>query len=116
MRSSSLSPLARLEPVVEEVVAFLERLLIRRPLGAPAAVDVQVREDAQKPRAEVRPGRVRLPAPKCPGVGLLHQILGLFLGAGDPSGHPIYLVCKRKRFLLELDAITRALCDSPGFL
>ena len=116
MRSSSLSSVGRLEPVVEEVVAFLERLLIRCPLRAAAAVDVQVREDAQQPGAKIGPGSERLPAPKRPGVRLLHQVLGFFLAARDPTCDSIYLVCKRKRFLLEMDTISRALCDSPGFL
>src|SRR6185503_8539547 len=106
----------RLEPVVENVVAFLERLLVRRALRATAAVDVQVREDPQQPRAKVRPGRVRLPAPERPRVGFLHQVLGLFLGAGNAPSHPIDLICKRKRLLLESNAISRALCDPPGFL
>src|SRR4029077_13196424 len=95
---------------------FLERLLIGRPLRAASAVDVQVREDAQEPCAEVRARSERLPAPKRTRVGLLHQILGFFLVARDPTGHSIYLVCKRKRFLLEMDTVSRTLCDSPGFL
>src|SRR5580765_8182530 len=106
----------RVETVVEEVVALLERLGVRCPLRAAAAVYVQVREDAQEPRAEVRPGSERLPTPKGTCIRLLHQVLGLFLAARDPTGHSVHLVCKRKRFLLEMDTISRASCDSPGLL
>ena len=103
-----------LDPVVEEVVALLQWLLVGRPLCAAPAVDVQIREDAQQPGAQVRPGRVRLPAAERPRVGLLHQVLGLFLGARDASSHAVNLICKRKRLLLEVDAIARVLCQSPG--
>ena len=55
--SSRLRRPARLELVVEEVVAFLERLRVGRALLPAAAVDVEVRQDPQQPGAQVRPGR-----------------------------------------------------------
>ena len=45
-----IAPLAGgFELVVEEVVAFLERLQVRRALLSATTVDVQVREDAREP-------------------------------------------------------------------
>ena len=49
-------PPGLLELVDEEVVALLERLHVRRALQPAAAVDVEVREDAEEPGAQVRPG------------------------------------------------------------
>ena len=97
----------RLEPVVEEVVAFLERLLIGRALLAPAAVDVQVREDAQEPGAQVRARLERAPTAKRARVRLLHQILGLLAGTDEMAGHPIDLIRQCKRVLLEAHAVAR---------
>src|SRR4030081_1310286 len=96
LENTLLLGLARrgLDPVVEEVVALLQRLLVGCALGAPAAIDVEVREDAKEPRAEVRPRRVRLPAAEGPRVGLLHQVLRLLFGARDASCHAIDLICK----------------------
>jgi len=54
-----------LQPVVEEVVAFLERLHVGRALLPSTAVDVEVRQDPQEPRAEIRPGLERAPGPEC---------------------------------------------------
>ena len=34
----------------------------------------------------------------------------------DATGHSVHLICKRKRFLLESDAITRAFCQPPGLV
>src|SRR6187551_1812480 len=56
----------RFEPVVEEVVPFLEGLGRRRALLTAAAVDVQVREDPEEPGAEVRARRVGAPAAESP--------------------------------------------------
>ena len=67
----------RLEPVVEEVVALLQRLRLRRALRAAAAIDVEVGQDAEQPGAEVRAGREAPPAPESACIGLLHQVLGL---------------------------------------
>ena len=71
-----------LEPVVEEVVAFLHRLHVRRALLPAPAVDVEVRQDAHEPGAEVRARGVGAPAAKGPRIGLLDEILGL-LAASD---------------------------------
>ena len=49
-------------------------------------------------------------------VGLLDEVFGLFARRDETSGDTVDLVCKRKRFLLEMDAVSCALCDSPGFL
>ena len=62
------------------------------------------------------PGREGLPAAEGPGVRLLHQVLGLFLGPRDAPSHSVDLICKRKRLLLESDAITRAFCQPPGLV
>ena len=61
-----------LELVVEEVVAFLERLGVGRALHAAAAVDVQVGQDAQQPGAQVRARLVLLPGAEGARVGVLH--------------------------------------------
>src|SRR5712691_2621950 len=50
-----------LELVVQEVVAFLERLDVGGALLTAATVDVEVREDPQQPRPQIRPGTERLP-------------------------------------------------------
>ena len=57
-----LLALDRRQPVGEVVVAFLERRQVRRSLLPPAAVDVEVGEDAQQPRTQVRTRCVALPA------------------------------------------------------
>src|SRR5439155_12135619 len=101
-------PAARsLELVVEEVVAFLERLRVRRALLLAAAVDVQVRQDPQQPGAQVRAGCERAPAAKRARIRLLHQILGLLAGADEMAGHSIHLIRQSKRVLLEAHAIAR---------
>ena len=101
-------PVARsLELVVEEVVAFLERLRVRRALLLAAAVDVQVREDPQQPGPQVRAGRERPPAAKRARIRLLHQIFGLLAGADEMAGHSIHLIRQSKRVLLEAHAIAR---------
>ena len=94
-----------LELVVEEVVAFLERLHLRRALLAAAAVDVQVGQDPQQPGAQVRPGRVRVPAAERPRVRLLHQVFRLLATADEPSGDAVDLISELKRFLLESHAV-----------
>src|SRR5919201_2002359 len=99
--------------VVEEVVAFLERLGVGRALDATAAVDVQVREDPQEPRAEVCPGLEGLPAPKCPRVCLLHQILGLLTRRDEPAGDAVDLVGQLEGFLLEPDAVAGVFSQLP---
>ena len=107
MRSTSVAAAGGLlHAVVEEVVAFLERLRLGLALQPAAAVDVEVREDAEEPRAHVRAGRVRLPAAKGARVGLLDEILGLLARGNEAAGNAVDLVCKLKRFLLEADAVT----------
>ena len=101
----------RLELVVEEVVAFLERLHVGRALLPPAAVDVQVREDAQQPRAQVRAGLERAPTAEGARVRLLHQILGLLAGADEMAGDSIDLIRQCKRVLLEAHAVARFCCN-----
>ena len=46
---------ARLELVVEEVIALFQRLRLGLPLDAAAPVDVEVREDPEEPRPEAAP-------------------------------------------------------------
>src|SRR5581483_3411824 len=91
----------RLELVVEEVVAFLERLYVGRPLQAAAAVDVQIREDAEQPCAEVRARLVLLPRAERARVRLLHQVLCLLARADEPAGDAIDLIAELERFLFE---------------
>ena len=107
MRSTSVRPAGGLlHPVVEEVVAFLERLRLGLALKATAAIDVEVREDAEEPRAHVRAGRVRLPAAKGARVGLLDEILCLLARRDETTGNAVDLICKLERLLLEADAVT----------
>jgi hypothetical protein len=102
-----------LELVVEEVVAFLERLRVRRALLLAAAIDVQVRQDPQQPCPQVRAGRERAPAPKRARIRFLHQILGLLAGTDEVTGHPINLIRQCKRVLLEAHAVARFRCQLP---
>src|SRR5438105_7248426 len=97
----------RLQPVVEEVVAFLERLHVWGALLAAAAVDVQVREDAQEPGAQVRPRLERAPAAEGASVRLLHQVLGLLARAYEVAGHAVDLIRQCKSVLLEAHAVAR---------
>ena len=107
-RSSSGTAVAVLgEPVVEVVVVRLERLHLRRPLLAAATVDVEVREDPQQPRAEVRARLERLPAAERARVGVLHEILGLLARAGEMPGDAVHLVGESERVLLEPDPVAR---------
>src|SRR5829696_4790931 len=66
-----------LEPVVEVVVAFLDRLRVRGALLAATPIDVQIREDPEEPGPQVRPGPEGAPAPEGARVGVLNEILGL---------------------------------------
>jgi len=54
---------------------LLERLRVGRPLYAAAAVDVEVRKDAEQPGAQIRPGLERAPAAEGARVGVLNEIL-----------------------------------------
>ena len=83
-----------LEPVVEEVVAFLERLGVRRALPAPAAVDVEVREDAEEPGPEVRARLERPPVAKRARVRLLDEVFGLLAAGRQP---PVGCSARRPR-------------------
>ena len=78
----------RLELVVEEVVAGLgvERRGLRRALLAATAVDVQVRQNPEQPRTQVRAGRVLAPRAESPLIGLLDEILGLLARARRAGG------------------------------
>ena len=96
-----------LEAVVEEVVTFLERLLVRRALLAPAAVDVQVGEDAQQPGAQVRARRERAPAAERARVRLLDEVLRLLARRDEPPRHAVDLIRELERLLLEADAVSR---------
>ena len=115
-RSCVADRLARrlLELVVEVVVAFLERLHLGRALLAPAAVDVEVREDPEEPRAQVRPRRVRAPAAERPRIRLLHQVLGLLAAADETPRHPVDLIRELERFLLEPHAVACLRRQAPG--
>ena len=103
-----------LEPVVQEVVTFLKRLLVRRALLAPAAVDVQVGEDPQQPGTQVRARSERAPAAKGPRVGLLDEVLGLLARRHEPPGDAVDLVRELERLLLEANAAPRLRCRPPG--
>ena len=100
------APGGLLHAVVEEIVAFLERLRLRLALQTAAAIDVEVREDAEKPRAHVRSGRVRLPAAEGAGIRLLDEILGLLARGDEATRDAVDLICKLERLLLEADAVT----------
>src|SRR6266545_3763499 len=93
---------------------LLDRRRLRRALLAPAAVDIEVREDAEQPGAQVRAGSERAPAPKCPRIRLLHQVLGLLAGADQVPRNPENLVGQLQRLFFETNAITRLLGDAPG--
>ena len=82
---------------------------------AAAAVDVQVREDAQQPGAQVRAGLVLLPGAEGACVGVLHEVLGLLAGAGEPPGDAVDLVAQLERLFLEANTVTLNLRDAAGF-
>ena len=114
MRSSSLAPVSTLEAVVEEVVAFLDRLRRGRALLAAAAVDVEVREDAHEPRAQIRARRIGAPAAEGPRVGLLDEVLGLLARRDEPSRDPIDLIRQLQHLLLEANTLARLFCDATS--
>ena len=108
-RSSSDSPSVRLrELVVEEIVVRLERpasaacAASRRP-----AVDVEVREDAQQPRAEIRPGLVRAPASERARVRLLDELVGVLARVREVARDAVHLIGERERLFLEAHAVAR---------
>ena len=105
----------RLELVVEEVVAFLERLRVGAALRAAAAVDVEVREDAQEPGAQVGAGLVLLPGAEGACVGVLDEVFGFLAGAGEPPGDTVDLVAQLERLFLEANTVTLNLRDAAGF-
>src|SRR5215210_1870522 len=94
-----------LELLEEVVVARLEGLHVGRALELAAAVDVDVREDAEEPGAEVRSGRELLPASERAGVGLLDEVLGLLPRVDHVPRDSINLICKVERLLLETHAV-----------
>ena len=94
-----------LELVVEEVVALLERLHVGRALQAPAAVDVEVGEDPEEPRAQVRARLEGLPGAKGACVRLLHQILSFLSTGHEPPCDAIDLVGQVERLFLETNAV-----------
>src|SRR5947209_830438 len=102
-------PRRLLELVVEEVVAFLERLAVGRALSAAAAIDVQVGENSQEPGAQVRARREGAPAAEGARVGLLHQILGLLAGGHEAPSDSVDLIGKCKRVLLKTNAVAGVL-------
>src|SRR5215210_5325964 len=93
---------------------FLERLHVGGALLTAAAVDVQVREDPQQPRAQVRPRLERTPAAERPRIRLLHQVLGLVARADEMAGDSIDLIRQCKRVLLETHAVARFSCELPS--
>src|SRR4249920_892240 len=101
--------------VREVVVGLFELLRLRRALDLATPVDVQVREDAEEPRAQVRPRCERPPTPKCPCVRLLHQILCLLTRADESSRNPVHLVGEGERLLLEACAVAGLRGDPPCF-
>src|SRR6266545_711097 len=70
-------------------------------------IDVEVRQDAEKPGAQIRAGRVGAPAAKRPRIGLLHQVLRLLARGDQATGDPVNLVGKFECLLFETDTVTR---------
>ena len=102
------------EPVVEEVVPFLERLRIWLPLDPTPAIDVQVREDAKQPGTKIRSGRERAPRTKRARVSLLHQVVGLLAGTHEMARDSINLIRQCKSVLLEAHAVACSRCQPPS--
>jgi hypothetical protein len=71
---------------------LVDRRRLRRALLAATAVDVEVREDAEQPRAKVGSRGERPPAPECARIRLLHQVLGFLARAHEVSGDAEHLV------------------------
>ncbi len=92
------------ELVVQVVVVRFERLQLRRTLIAPSAIDVEVRQDPQQPRAQIRTRRVRAPASKCARVRLLDEIVRLFPRVREMPRDAVDLVGQPERLLFEADA------------
>src|SRR3954447_3475872 len=104
-----------LDLVVEVVVGMLVyRRRLRRALLSATAVDVQVREDAKQPGAEVRPGSERPPAAERARIGFLHQVLGFLARADEVPRDAENLVGQVQRFFLETNSITCLLGNTPG--
>src|SRR6185312_14700316 len=101
------------ELVVEVIVVRLERRRLWRALLAPAPVDVEVRQDPQQPRAQVRARLERAPAPERTSVRLLHEILCFLARPGEVTRNSEHLVAKCERLFLEAHAIAR-LGGDPG--
>src|SRR5581483_5483311 len=98
----------------EVVVAFLERRLLRSALHTAAAVDVQVREDAEQPGPEVRARLVLLPRAERSRVRVLHEVLGLLPRAGQPPCNAVDLVAQLQCLFFEADTITGLLRYPAG--
>ena len=101
--------------VGEVVVAFLDRLHIRCALDLATPVEVEVREDAQQPGAEIRARGVGAPAPECTTVGVLDKILSLFTGSDEPACYAIHLVGESECLFLEANAIASLRRDPAPF-
>src|SRR5215210_722708 len=94
-----------LELLEEVVVARLEGLHVGRALELAAAVDVDVREDAEEPRTEVRSRSELLPASERARVGLLDEVLGFLPRVDHVPRDSIDLIRKIERLLLETHAV-----------
>ena len=95
------------ELVVQVVVVRLERRRLRRPLAAPPAVDVEVRQDPQQPSAQVRARRVRAPRPECARVRLLYELLRVLARGSEMAGDAEHLVGQRQCLFFEAHPVAR---------
>src|SRR5262245_32666972 len=87
--------------VGEVVVVLLERSLVGPALETAPAVDVEVREDPEEPRPEIRARGIGLPAPKGPCICVLDKILCFLAGRYETSGHSVDLIRERAGLFLE---------------
>src|SRR5262249_31098901 len=102
-----------LKPVVEKVVAFLQRLLVRRALLPAPTVDVEIREDTKQPGPEIRARREGAPAAERPRIGLLDEVLSLLACRDEAPGNAIDLAGVLERLLLEAHTVTGVRSQTP---
>jgi len=79
-------------------------------------VDVEVRENAQEPGAQVRSGGELAPRTEGTLVRLLHQILGFLTGADKASCHAVDLIAQLERLLLKTNTSPRFLREPAGVI
>src|SRR5206468_11594038 len=89
-------------------------LQVRCALLPAATIDVEVREDPEQPRAQVRAGLERAPTAEGACVRLLHQVLGLLAGTDEMASDSIDLIRQCKCVLLEAHSVARFRCQAPS--